>query len=202
MSGGINAAYDPMIQERFVDNTISVVCKDGVGWIFDHVGRDHNEANGVKLAGAVVNALPPDQLEDRFELYNDLTGSGRPVKIEEVGITGLSRRTWTSRVYVATKPPAGASAAVVSVCQWHDNSDAMDLRFIQDLIERICPPWIVDIFEAQDPSTMQTRVKILAMIATGDFGEVPAEDMVSISLALARLKIRVELESSSDIGLS
>ncbi len=200
MSGGVNAAYRPMIEDQFPKHTISVVCKDGVGWAYDHVGLHHNQANGVKLEGEVFKALPYGEIEDRLELYNNLTATGRPVKIEEIGITGLSRRTWTSRVYVATKPPEGASAAVVSVCQWHENCAVMDLGFVLEIIERTCPPWIVSIFEAQDPSTMQTRAKILEMIACGDFGQVPAADMVSISLALAQLKIRVELGVPSDIS--
>lgn len=200
MSGGVNAAYHPMMEERFPKHTISVVCKDGVGWAYDHVGLHHNQANGVKLEGEVFKALPYSEIEDRLELYNDLTATGRPVKVEEIGVTGLSRRTWTSRVYVATKPPEGASAAVVSVCQWHHNFDVMDLGFVLEIVERTCPPWIVSIFEAQDPSTMQTRAKILEMIANGDFGKVPAAEMVSLSRALAQLKIRVELEAAADRG--
>jgi len=201
ISGGTNASYDTMIDGRFSDHTISVVCKDGVGWVYDHVGQHHNEANGVRLEGELLHVLPCDELEDRLELYNDLTASGRPVKVEEIGITGLSRRTWTSRVYVATKPPLGATAAVVSVCQWQENHDFLDLGFVLGIVDRLCPPWIVDIFREQDPSTMQTRAKVLKMIANGDFGQMPAADTASISLALAQLKNTVELEVSSGVGL-
>lgn len=198
LAGGTNAAYRSMIDGRFSDHIISVVCKDGVGWVYDHVGERHNEANGVRLEGEVFNALPPCELEDRLELYANLTTGGRPVKVEEIGITGLSRRTWTSRVYVATKPPKGASAAVIGVCEWQDKCDVLDLAFISDLAERLCPPWIVEMFDAQDPTTMLTRAKILMMLAKGDFGEVPAADMVALSLAVTQLKNSMELKLSSE----
>ena len=68
LAGGAAAGYHDLVYGQFTDHTISVVCREGVGWVYDHVGDRHNEANGVKLAGEVYNALPQLELEERLEL--------------------------------------------------------------------------------------------------------------------------------------
>ena len=201
LAGGVNASYDAMIGGEFSDHVISVICKDEVGWTFDHVGCNHIKANGFRLQGEVLRALPADEVEPRLRLYNSVSSKGRPVKVEEIGVSGLSQRTWTSRIFVGTAPPPGASAAVVSVCEWLDRCDVLDRDDIRDVVAHQCPPWIVDMFKAQDPSTLRTRGKILKMIANGDFGVLSASDLAPVSVAIADLKNSVELGISSDIGL-
>lgn len=200
VAGGVHAPYQPVIHGQFSDHIISVVCKDGVGWVYDHVGERHNDANGVRLEGEVAKALPVEDLEDRLALYSKVSATGKPVKVEEIGITGLSRRSWTSRVYVATEPPPGASAAVVGVCEWLDTCAVLDTDFVSTLVERRCPPWIVEMFHAQDPATMRTRAKILTMISEGDFGTVPDSDLAQLSLAVTQLKNTMELELFPEVA--
>ncbi|MEM7057529.1 MAG: hypothetical protein AAF557_08065 [Pseudomonadota bacterium] len=194
--GGLAASYDSMVRGRFSEHVISVVRKEGIGWVYDHVGRKHNEANGIKLQGEVYNALPPADFEERLDLYTKLTTTSRPIKVEEIGVTGLSRRTWTSRIYVATKPPPGTSGAVVSICGWFDRCNVLELDFVLDIVDRFCPSWVSEIFQAHDPKTMQTRAKILQMISCGDFGRVSGSDLVSVSLASSHLRNSVELDGT------